>query len=123
MTTSVNPTLTTAEYIFKDLVWTPMIIAGETWLNVEVPILNVPIIHQAEEIAEDDISDDIFNAIILFVDITYLKLKNSSAQSAYESASENLFVIYTESGVNSSEYKTARDAARIDLGKILSNTT
>jgi hypothetical protein len=107
MTTSAFPALTEAEQVFKDLIWNPMIFAGENWIEAEVPFLDLPVIKQLDEATLNAVTDAIFSYVCETVDIAAIQLSNAAAQSAYESASENLVVVATEKGVTSDEYKTA----------------
>lgn len=110
MTTSAFPALTEAEQVFKDLLWTPMITAGENWLEVEVPFLELPVIKQLDEAVINEITDALFNYVILVIDVTAIKLVNTIHQSAYDTASLKLRVIAQNEGINSDAYKQAREA-------------
>lgn len=111
MTDSAFPTLTTDEQIFHDLVWIPMLTAGETWLEGAVPVLALPVIKQVDEAALGAIARWLFNQLVLIVDITAIKLVNAAHQSAYDSASLQLKIVSEESGVNSDAYRQAQAKA------------
>jgi hypothetical protein len=117
MTTDVNPVLTEIETIFKNLIWNPMLVAGENWLEVQFPLFNLPVVKQLEEGVLGAITDAIYTTLIKLVDITAIKLLDPVHQTAYESASEQLVIIATESGVNSDAYKTAEAQALAALSK------
>jgi hypothetical protein len=117
MPISAYPALTTAEQIFKDLVWTPAILAGETWLEAEVPALNLPGLKQLDEEAIKALSNWLFSQVVLVIDIETIQLVNSEHQSAYDKASEALAVIAEENGVKSDEYKKAQSAALAELSR------
>ena len=107
MTTSAYAPLTEAEQVFKDLIWTPMITAGENWLEAEVPFLDLPIIKQLDETTLQTITDAIYAQICLLIDVGSIQLVNAENQAAYDAASENLVVVGAEQGVNSDAYKAA----------------
>lgn len=115
MTTQGFRPLTQAEQIFHDLVWQPMIQAGESWLETEVPALNLPVLKQIDEGVIGLVADWAFAQLCLFVDVTAIKLVNAAHQSAYDRASLELAVIAQEKGINSNEFKTARAAATAAL--------
>lgn len=87
-----------------------MITAGENWLEVEVPFLELPVIKQLDEAVINEITDALFNYVILVIDVTAIKLVNTIHQSAYDTASLKLRVIAQNEGINSDAYKQAREA-------------
>ena len=114
MTTSINPELTLAQSIFKEVIWQPMIKAGEVWLDgveATVPILDLPLFQDLEDGLINSLMDTLFNMLILTVDITAIQLINPARQSAYASANEALKLIALEKGVDSSEFIQAQNAA------------
>lgn len=115
MTTSAFPTLTTAETIFKNVVWDPMILAGETWIEGAVPFLDLPVIKQLDEFAIKELTDWIFSQFTLIVDVTAIQLVGMARNSSYQKAQEQLAVIADEQGVTSDAFKTAQTAAIVDL--------
>lgn len=117
MTSSAFAPLTHAQQIFKDLVWDVSVKAGEIYLEGVVPALNLPVLKQAEEGVVQVISDALFNQLILFIDITAIKLVNSAHQSAYDRASIELAVIAQDKGIESDEFKKARDVAKAALSQ------
>lgn len=94
-----------------------MIKAGEIWLESDVPFLSLPVVKQAEEEIINFLSDSLFDQIVIFVDISAIKLVNSAHQSAFDKASVNLKIIAHDKGIDSKEFQEARDAAKIALSK------
>lgn len=111
MTTVAFRPLSEAEQIFKSVIWDPMLLAGEIWLEATVPFLDLPVIKQIDESLIGDLTDAVFNYIVLIVDVEAIKLVNAARQSAYDTASLKLKVIAQNEGVNSDAYAKARDAA------------
>ena len=111
MTTTAYPALTEAEQLFYSLCWQPMITAGENWLEIQAPFLELPVIKQLDEGTIQILTDGIYSWLCQVVDIEAIKLVNSARQSAYDSASLQLKVVAAESGVNSDAYQTALAAA------------
>lgn len=115
MTDSAYAPLTEAENLFKTLIWTPMITAGEMWIEGYVPFLALPVIKQLDEFAIKEITDAMFNQLVLFIDVAAIKLVNIELQSKWTTASESLALISQEQGVNSDAYKHALSTAETDF--------
>lgn len=111
MTTSAYSALTQAQQIFYDLVWTPAITAGETYLEGVAPVLAAPVVKQITEGGIKAITDWVYSKLVLVMDVTAIKLVNSAHQTAYDAASLELAVVAQEKGINSSEYIAARTSA------------
>lgn len=108
--------LTTAEQIFKSVIWDPMIKAGEVWLagaEASVPFLNLPIVQELEDHEIEAVADWAFRNLVLAVDVESIALVSPERQSAYASASEALKLIAMEQGTDSNAFKKA-EADAID---------
>ncbi len=117
MSSSAYAPLTSAEQIFYDLIWTPMLTLGENWLELEVPFLDLPIIKQLDEGTIKIVTDAFYHQLVLIIDVTAIKLVNTIHQAAYDSAFENLAVVIDENGVGSDAYKTAQTNALAALSR------
>jgi hypothetical protein len=117
MSISAYPSLTSAQKIFKDLVWDLGINAAIVGLDSAVPFLAIPVISRVKKILIHGVTDWVFNYIVLFVDVTAIKLVNSAHQATYEAESLRLKVVLHNSGIDSPEFKEARDAAKIALSR------
>ncbi len=120
MTTAVNPTLTEIETIFYNLIWTPMIKAGEVWIAGEesaIPILDLGITQDLEDDIVQAITDAMYKQLVLWVDVTTITLLNAAHQAAYTTASEQLVIIAQEQGITSEAYLQAQATALADLSK------
>ena len=115
MTTGGVPALTAAEQIFKDVIWTPLIQGGETWLETTLPLLNLPVLKEIDEEIIQLVSDALFGNFIQFIDVTAIGLVDPIQQATYATACENLSVILTEKGVTSVQYQTARAKTLADM--------
>jgi hypothetical protein len=111
MTTSAYAPLTSAQTVFKDLIWSPMILAGETYIEGVVPFLALPGIKQVDEATINALTDWAFNQLMLVMDVTAIKLVNATHQTAYDNASLQLRVLIEEKGLGSPEYAQAKTAA------------
>lgn len=115
MTDVAYPELTEIEIAFKTVIWTPMIKAGEIWLEGAVPFLALPVIKQLDEFTIEQISDALFNQIIVFIDVNAIKLKNAQMQAKWTTEAEALSLIATEQGADSDAYKKALSDAATDF--------
>jgi len=82
-----------------------MFTAGENWLEVEVPLLDLPIVKQLDEAGLKVLSDAIFQQLTLFIDVSAIKLVNAARQNAYDNASLQLKIVAQTNGINSDAYK------------------
>lgn len=120
MTTSAYKPLTTAEKIFYEVVWKPLLKAGEVALagvEASVPVLDLPIVQGLEDDVIDAVADAVFKRIVLFIDVTAIKLTNPVLQSKWASASESLPLIAQEQGESSDAYKQALSTAATDFAR------
>jgi hypothetical protein len=109
-TASGYPTLTSVEQAFKDLIWDPMIKAGEVWIagaQAAIPFLDFAVVQGVEDAAIQAVTDYAFSQLMLLVDVASIELVSAERQSAYEAASEELVIIGETKGVTSSEYQQA----------------
>lgn len=111
MTTSVSPDLSLAQSIFKSVIWDPMISAGEIWIETEVPLLDFPVVKEADEALIKQVTDRLFTWIVTTIDVDTIALMNPARQSMYASASEALKLIATEQGATSAAFKQAEASA------------
>lgn len=92
-----------------------MIQAGEKWLEVEVPFLDLPVIKQLDEATLNAVLDALFNQIVLMIDVTAIKFVNQELQTKWSAASEALGLIAQEQGPTSDAYKQALSVAAADF--------
>lgn len=109
--------LTEVEQIFKSLVWDTALTAGETALIAQVPFLGLPIVRTITHWMVTSVSNWIYSALVLFVDVEAIKLVNAIHQAEYDSASEQLKIIAIDKGINSDDFKKARDDAKVALSR------
>lgn len=119
MSDSAFKPLSTAERIFYEVVWTPMIKAGEIWIEGAVPFLALPVVKQLDEAAINALTDALFHQMTLFVDVTAIRMVDARRQVAWESASEKLSILAKEQGEASDAYKKALAAEADDFAKFV----
>lgn len=110
MTTSVNPTLTIAQTLVYNLLWTPFIAMGETALFAAVPVLDAPVLGAIDKEAIQELTDFVWNQLVQWMDVTTIKFLNADHQTAYESAQLKLNIIIQSQGINSDAFIQARNA-------------
>lgn len=117
MSTQTNPSLSAAEDIFKHLVWDPVVESGMVYLFAQAPFLDAPIIGTINRAVIKKVSGWFFLQIRLFIDITGVRLINNEYQTAFEKASVVLKIIAHDKGIDSNEFKAARENAKAALSK------
>lgn len=105
MSTSPYPELTQAQAIFKSLVWTPLIQAGETALFIQFPLLALPVEKEIDTALINWATDDLYAWLCTQFDMAAVKWVNPIHQKAFEDASLKLKIIGAEKGVHSPEYE------------------
>lgn len=112
MTETINPTLTKIEDLFKTLVWDNAINAFLTWLFTAAPWLNIwplkPIVAGVTNL----ILNKFYGFMVLFADLKAAKIINENHRRSFEKASVVLALIARDKGIESEEYKNARNDAK-----------
>lgn len=111
----VNPTLTLAENIFKSLVWDSILDAQLAALYADAPYL-LPIKWLIDPLAKM-FENRFFSGFRTTIDVAAIKLLNAEHASAMQDASVRLAVIAHDKGINSDEFKKAREADKIALSR------
>ena len=119
MTDSAFRQLTEVEQVFKELVWLPAIRAGEAVIEYYVPAFDLPVLKQLEEGTINVIAEAIYNQIVLFVDVSSIKLSNDEHQRAFDDAMVKLKVLSKEKGRTSPEYQKELESAKEDLARFV----
>lgn len=109
--------LTIAEQIFKQLIWDSVLLGGEKALEVYAPFLALPVLSTIEEGTLNAVGDWLYSKLVLVIDIAAIQLVNTAHQAAWTSASVNLKVIAHDKGMDSPEFRKARDEAKIALAQ------
>lgn len=119
MTDQVNPTLQKIEDIFKSYVWDLILKAGLSALFVDVPVLGLPVIKQTIIFVVTTITDYFYKYLKLYVDFGAITFLNDAHEKAYETASLNLKLVAIDHGVDSDEFKAAREKAKDSLASFV----
>jgi hypothetical protein len=112
MSTQVNPTLNVAEDLFKSILWDTTLDVALAALFTEVSFLNVwPIKPIITDLAHM-ISNAFYSKLRLAVDMAAVPFINAERKKAFESATVTTKLIGLDKGVESPEYKKAKENAR-----------
>lgn len=87
------------------------------YLFAQAPFLDAPIIGTINRAVIKKVSGWFFLQIRLFIDITGVRLINNEYQTAFEKASVVLKIIAHDKGIDSNEFKAARENAKAALSK------
>lgn len=117
MSDSVNPILETSEQIFKSLVWDNLVKAELTSLYASSTILTFfkPLIDAIMTV----ITNSLFSNFKTYIDLGAVQLLDSQAESTFRTASITLAILAHDKGVNSDEFKKARENAKSALSTFI----
>lgn len=101
--------------IFKQLLWDRATDAAIVSLFAAQPWMNIWPIAPIIKAIIRKISENLYEKIYLFVDMTEIRLANHAHEIAYKEVSLKLAVIAHDKGIESNEFKIAREAAKKSL--------
>lgn len=119
MTTGVSKPLTLFEQLFKDLVFTPALKAGELALETAVPALAFPVLKQVDEYIIEQLAEWVFAQFVLLVDVEAIKLKNTEHQYTFDAAMIQLKIIASVQGIDSQKFSAAKEEAKNALSQFV----
>jgi hypothetical protein len=117
MSTTVNPTLELGEGLFKDLVWDAEIEVALTALFSYAPYLGWPPLRQIISAIIKFAANRFWKQVKLAVDIGAVTILDAQRKAAFDKASVVLKIIAIDKGIDSPEFKKAKDEAKIALSK------
>lgn len=115
MPDTVNPELTAIQEAFKATVWNNAITALKTAIYTAVPALNIPVLSSIVSGVINLFAGKLYKYLVLQVDIGAIRLTNTRYHYEYVQASKKLLAIANNQGIESDEFKKARDEAAIAL--------
>lgn len=119
MSNTVNPTLEFAQQSFKSLVWDGVIDASLSALFVQAPYLNVWPLRQIITGISRLATDKVFAMLKLTVDLQAIVFLNTHHKAAFDNAFVKLKILARDKGIDSPEFKKAKEDAKIDLARFL----
>jgi len=119
MSESVNKTLTDIQKIFKEIVWDIGIKWFKATARTTLPFLNWPILSTVFESLVNKGSEWLFDKIIVSIDVSYIRFIDPIHRAAFDEAQLKLKLIAHTKGVESEEFKKARDEAKSRLSTFI----
>lgn len=119
MTDVAFPKLTVGENVFKGLVYDNAVEAGLAALFAYAPFLAVPPLKQGLSYIVKLFADRLFEVIRIGVDIGAIQLRNAEAQRAYLHASVKLKLVARAKGIDSPEFRAAREEDKRAFAKFV----
>jgi len=119
VTTQVNPELGKAESIFKALIWDSVFEAEMIALFSAAPYLNFWPVNSIIRGLLKLGTDQLFSALQLFVDTQTIALVNAEHQRAFDKATVALKIIAKDKGIDSPEFKKAKENAKVALSRFV----
>lgn len=117
MTTSVNPSLETAESLFKELVWDSIVKAATQACFVAIPMLGAWPLRSIVTWIIGQFSNQMFKAAKLTLDLQAIGFINAAHKRAFDSAMVTLKIIAHDKGVESDDFKKAKENAKAALSE------
>lgn len=105
--------------IFKQLIWDQLIAALIKRLFAEIPFLAWGPVGIIVKWLIMTLGDKIFEAVKLQIQLEAIVLRNAAHQKAFEQAATNLRIIAVDRGVDSEEFKNAREAHKKALAAFI----
>lgn len=119
MTENANPGLGIGEGLFKDLFWDLSVQAALTALFAYVPVLNVWPLRGIVTGIITLFTDKMYSLMKLLIDVTAIKFTNGEHQRAFDSAAVKLKIIAHDRGIDSDEFRKAREDAKASLSRFV----
>lgn len=114
------PALDLAQGLFKRLVWDPMIVSATAALFAAAPWLATWPLGPIVRSLILRFTDKLYALLDKVVDLQVIVLVNAAHRAEYERASVKLKLLAKDKGIDSPEFKEARDAAKVSLAKFVS---
>jgi hypothetical protein len=108
-----------AEAIFKDLIWDNLIRAGKAALFSAAPWMSVWPLGPMINLLIDMFTDKLYEGLRLAIDLEAIVFVNEAHRRAYDKAAVTLKILAQEKGIDSPEFKNAKEYAKADLSKFV----
>lgn len=119
MSDQANPKLEAAESIFKSLLWDTTVEGLLAHIYASAPWLTLWPLKQVTSGLVTLATDKFYSILKTFVDVETISFVNAEHAKAYDSASLKLKVIALEKGVDSEEFRKAKDDAKAALSQLV----
>lgn len=105
--------------IFKSLVWDTLIEAAVVYLHAAFPWTAIPPISWIIDTVIDIFADAVYKVCKEVWDVESIVLRNEEHRAAYEKAQVTLKIIAKDNGIESEEFKNAREKSKADLSRFI----
>ena len=113
MTTTAIPSLKIIEDLFKTSIFDPLIEAA--LITLLGPLLGVPVVGSLVRYAARAFADKLFETLRLVLDVQAIAFVNEAHKKDFDKAAVTLKIIAHAKGIDSPEYKNAREHAKVAL--------
>jgi hypothetical protein len=118
VTENANPGLGKAQDYFKDFVWDTAVDAAIiTPLFAAVPVLAIWLVNAMIRYLVHFAADKLYAGIKLLVDLQAIAFVNNQHRKAFDSAAVTLKIIARNKGIDSEEFRKAKENAKIALSE------
>jgi hypothetical protein len=117
MSLTVNPSLEIGEKLFKDLLWDNAVDACLVLLFADQPWMNLPPVKWIVTTITHKATDALFSSFKLFVDLKAISIINDRARDEFTKEALRLKSIAKTKGIDSPEFRKAREDAKAALAK------
>lgn len=105
---------------FKDLVWDNLVKAAISELFTAAPYLAWGPVGWVVSFTLTYFAGKLYGAIVLAVSLEATVIKNEALRSAYDKAQVTLKIIAHDKGIDSKEFKDAKEDAKLALSRFVS---
>lgn len=109
--------------IFKAVVWDSLVKAAIARLFLAAPFLGWGPVGFVVSWILTYFADMLYDAVKMAVDLEVIVLRNEAHRKAYDAAAVKLHIIAREKGIESPEFRSARDEHKVALAKFVRFST
>ena len=104
---------------FKDLIWDMVVRALLTKLLAAVPFLAWGPLAPLVSFVITQIADKIYDLIVEYIEFSSISIRNLEHRKAFDAASVKLKILARDKGIDSEEFKKAREEQRKALSQFV----
>lgn len=105
--------------LFKELIWHALVKAALQRLFALVPLLGWGPIGYVISFFAMKYADQLYDAVKLLIQIELIVFRNKETEKAFNTASVKLKIVARDKGLDSAEYKEARDEDKKSLSQMV----
>ena len=119
MTETAHPVLDEVEHIIKKVLWDSFTTVGVNAFFAWAPWLAIPVVRPAVNFILVSFSDFLFSVFKENVDMAAIPIINKQYKDKFTRASVTLKIIARDKGIDSDDFKYARQLAKDSLDKFI----